>query len=132
MRRTLAAAGLAIVMLVACQPTEPSMTITAAELTPKCLNSVIIGKVTPANATSKVVLQRTVGGKWVDWKWYVGGHSPAALITDAPIADGTFYLPYDTEKPDGTPLTGTVHLRVRSSGGTQFSNGLYVKFPKTC
>lgn len=131
MRRALAIA-VVLVALVVGTGCEPAMKITARPVQPACYNDAVTGTVTPAGATTKVVMQRTVSGKWVDWKWYRGSDPVPRVLTATPDAEGVYQLDYEGEKPDGTPLTGVVHFRVRSSGGGTVSNDFYVKFPKVC
>lgn len=133
MRRTLVVAvamlGLA---LTACLPTEPVMTITAKPVK-ACRNNAISGVVTPAEAIEKVVLQRTVNGKWQDWNWYYGSDVYPRIITARVYQDdGTYQLEFEPEKPGGPELSGTIHFRVRSSGGTKFSKSFYVTYPGSC
>ena len=138
MRRMLGsvvAAMLLVVVGAACQPTEPAMTITAKPMQPACYNDGLEGTVTPIDATSKVVLQRTVNGKWVDWKWYIGTSGESPHIISAPVSswdEGAYWPQYADETASGVPLSGTIHIRVRSEGGTRFSNGIYVTYPKAC
>lgn len=127
MRRILAAAALAIGLLAAtaCQPTEPAMKITAtAPMYPQAFTtSYVTGKVTPPTATKKVVLQRTVNGKWVDWKACPAtgcGIDPKVPTSTVNQTTGAYSIPYPVQ------WCGIVlHLRVRSSGGTTFSPGFY-------
>lgn len=127
MRRVLTVAAAVLTLTVAaCQPAEPKMTITAtAPMFPQAFTtSHVSGKVTPANATGKVVLQRTVNGKWVDWKACPGSCGPDD-IPKVPRANvnqttGAYSIAYPVQ------WCGIVlHLRVRSEGGTAFSPGLY-------
>lgn len=135
MRRILALVLVAMALLVAsgCQPTEPAMTITAKQI--KC-NHLIEGHVTPFDATSQVTLQRTVNGKWVDWKWYHESDSTQTYATsgvsDSSVDLGYYVVNFSAEYPyTYKPLPGPLHMRVRSKGGTTFSNGVYVTTPVT-
>lgn len=127
MRRALGAVAVVAVCvgLMACQPTEPAMTITAKpdSTTPYCGGGDWVrGKVSPAGATKQVVLQRTKDGKWEDWVWRISYDSrPPAKITAKVDEAGAYKLPY------AIPTNrNTLHLRVRSDGGTKFSPGFYV------
>lgn len=132
MRKFLAMAVLAVgclgVMAPSCQPAETAMTITAkpSATRPECGgNEDVTGIVTPKAATSKVVLQRTVGGKWVDWKWREGNYDTTDGVLSATL------LPGSGDSASYTVLfwansTSTLHLRVRSSGGGYVSPGFYV------
>lgn len=123
MRRILglvAVAG-AVLAVSAC---EPAMTITAhpSEGQPlTCDSWQVTGKVSPASATPKVVLQMTVKGKWVDAK-----------------APATFDAPHTVRSANVSQSTGgyainvqyvwsyTQHFRVRSNGGGAVSPSFYV------
>lgn len=132
MRKFLVLTALAVgclgVMAPSCQPAETAMAITAKpNLTkPECGgNEYISGVVTPNGATSKVVLQRTVGGKWVDWKWREGNWDTTdGVLSATPIShgDGTAYYNMNY----WANSTSTIHLRVRSNGGGYVSPGFYV------
>lgn len=126
MKKILMATALAalVVMSTAC---EPSATITAKpdDATPVCASADWIrGKVTPASATPKVALQRTVGGKWVDWKWYATESSSTGQQTLWAKVDGSGAYALSYRIPGSTT---PIHLRVRSSGGGVVSPGFYVK-----
>lgn len=134
MRRVLAVlvAVLGLTLATAC---EQSMTITDGAVKPACGNNAVEGKVSPVGATPKVVLQRTVNGKWVDWQWYTGSDDaerPHAISARPNMDDGGYFISYADRKPNGQLLTGTIHLRVRSNGGGAVSKGFYVKYPKVC
>lgn len=133
MRRILGAVAVlvAVVGLMACEPTppKPTVTITAKpdSTKPYCGGgSWIRGKVTPAAATPQVVLQRTKNGKWEDWVWRISYDSrPPGKIVAKVDSAGAYKLPY------AIPLsTSTLHLRVRSNGGGVTSPGFYVS-PRT-
>lgn len=111
-----------------CQPAEPAMAITATpdDAKPACSdNAYITGEVDPAGATSKVVLQRTEGGKWVDWRWRSRDSDSTLGQVGATVQQrgdvGIFELPYLVPGSKST-----LHLRVRSSGGGFVSKGFYV------
>lgn len=132
MMRKLMVLGVAVMALVvgatACQPTEPAMEIrvTMVEVvrTPGCaISETVPGDVIPHDATPKVVLQRTSGGKWVDWSWFTDSDDTTkGLITATPDAHGVFEVHYMVPRTAGT----TYHLRLRSNGGTHFSDGFYI------
>ena len=136
MRRILAAASMVVLLgAAACLPSEKPMTVTDGPMQPACLNNGAEGTIEPIGATPKVVLQRTVGGKWVDWKWYEAGmdsEKPHVLSAAPSKFDGSYVIKYSDRKPDGTKLSGVIHLRVRSNGGGYTGKGFYVKFPKVC
>lgn len=70
----------------------------------------IIGKIDPAGATARVVLQRSVAGRWSD---------RAGALTNRETGEFTISV---------TPSTaGTYVLRVRSNGGTVVSRTLYLR-----
>lgn len=109
---------LALVALVATTGCEPKMTITAKPIDtrPGCGQiASVYGTVKPAKATTKVVIQRTVGGKWVDWKWVTGdtGDTTPHLLSAVPRSDGGFEIGFQVPF-DPSPI----HMRVRSAGGT--------------
>lgn len=125
MRRILMLVALAAGALgvAACEP-APKVTITAkAPSKGYCGTAVEIkGTVTPSDATPKVVLQRTEGGKWVDWIWVSSGSSSEKPHRISATVDGgeyssSFYMPISKN---------VLHLRVRSNGGSVVSNGVYV------
>lgn len=131
MRKTLLLVGLVLgclgVMAPSCQPTEPAMTITAApDAAYACSdNAYLEGTVAPFAATKKVILQRTVSGKWVDWSWRSGNFDPTQGQVSATVeqwGEGRFLMNWWV--PNSTT---TLHLRVRSEGGGYVSNGFYVK-----
>lgn len=131
--RRVAMVGAALVMLAAtaCKPTpEPTVSITAKPIQPACYNHGLEG-VAPAGAAS-VVLQRTVNGKWQDWIWYEGGlpYEQPHRIT-APTRGGDYAIQFSDRTPTGQKLSGVIHIRVRSGGGSAVSPGVYVKFPKS-
>lgn len=110
-------------MLSSC---TPAATITAVPDTtrPACYDLLTInGQIDPAGATTKVVLQRTVGGKWVDWIWYQTGDSDeqAHRLYGVVDSDGSYFLNYNAPW-----WATTVHLRVRSGGGSVVSPSFYV------
>lgn len=115
-------------LLIGCAVTtacDPVTTITATTASrPGCGQTATIdGTVTPASATGRVVLQRTVGGKWVDWKWVTGntGEVPHVLRSKVAPDTGTYVIPFQVPFS-----TNTIHLRVRSDGGSVVSRGMYV------
>lgn len=126
-------AALALLALsggAACQPvtpTEPAMAITAkADAYPiAATTSHVAGKVTPAKATKKVYLQRTVGGQWVDWQACpAGGCDGAPRVPAANVnqSTGAYSIDYPVQ------WCGQVlHLRVRSAGSTKTSPGFYTQ-----
>lgn len=126
-RRFLAVAAVAVVLMVA-TGCEPSMTITAKpDPAPmSTTNSYVRGTVTPATATAKVVLQRTVGGKWVDWQacqatgcWSKPAKVPTANVNQS---TGAYAIAYPVQW-----CAHTLHLRVRSEGGSAFSPAFYTR-----
>ena len=125
MRRILTAGLMVVGLLVAsgCQPAEPAMTITAkASAFPTCGgDGELAGKVTPKTATSKVVLQRTKGGKWVDWVTPQGAGETPRVQTSTVFSDGGYQLYFMVPNS-----TATIHIRARSDKGTAFSPGVYV------
>ena len=131
------ALGFMVVGAPSCQPAEPAMTITGA-VESHCGDHTLSGVVAPAKATTKVVVQRTVGGKWVDWKWYettLNSEPLHALAATPNKATGAYSVRIAFGHSDGigkpiTDLTGTtIHLRVRSNGGSATSPGWYWKMP---
>lgn len=125
MKKILLAAA-ALLLVVAATGCEPSATITAKpdDTTPVCTSSDWIrGKVTPATATPRVALQRTVGGKWVDWKWYATTSSSGGqqIVWAKVSGSGSYAMSYRIPAS-----TTTLHLRVRSEGGGAVSPGFYV------
>ena len=111
--------------LVATTGCEPKMTITAKMeergIRP-AFNAHVVGTITPAKATKTVVLQRTQGGKWVDWKQYPDGFIDKGLqLITAPVnqTTGAYRLTFYVD------TAGPLHLRVRSAGGA-VSPGFYV------
>ena len=126
-RRFLAVAAVAVVLMVA-TGCEPSMTITAKpDPAPmSTTNSYVRGTVTPATATAKVVLQRTVGGKWVDWQACpaVGCQGDASKVPAANVnqSTGAYAIAYPVQW-----CAHTLHLRVRSEGGSAFSPAFYTR-----
>lgn len=99
---------------------EPEMTITASTDTAVGCGqySDVTGKVTPASATAKVFLQRTVGGKWRD---YTNPSDPKKAKVSAVVgSNGKYSIAY--EVPESA---GTYHLRVRSSGSGTVSPSLW-------
>lgn len=127
MRRLILAAGLALGFVIVGAPScQPGVTITATpnDLTPGCgAVAYLTGTVTPATATPRVVLQRTVGGKWVDWEWYSDAidNTKGRLGASVNQSTGAYSVAY------WAPITAqTLHLRVRSNGGGAVSNGPYV------
>lgn len=74
-----------------------------------------------------MVLQRTVNGKWVDFKWYstysayAFHHSTPKLLTGAVNqTTGAFRIGYFVDSYK------TMHFRVRSNGGSVVSPGFYM------
>lgn len=138
MRRIGLVAALVVAFLIvgapSCQPTEPAMTITAkvGQKPGACGDHVRIeGIVAPASASSRVVLQHTVGGKWVDLAWYKDSDadSTPVLIAGPVNKPGGNYSLYFATRHGDTYMSGTRHYRVRSDKGTAFSPGLYITFP---
>lgn len=133
MRRILLTVGLTLAVVggAACQPTEPAM-ITAASSV-GCDGAYVTGKVAPAKATTKVILQRTVGGKWVDWSWYQTylDLEKAHVLSGAPDATGAYEIQFVHSHYPAGRLTGTLHLRVRSNGG-HIGPSWYMKIPDAC
>mgnify|MGYP006921472627 CR=1 FL=1 len=134
--RKLLAVGVVVVgfLLVQVAPASAAVTITAKAVgKPTCYNSARIeGYLTPATATPRVVLQRTVGGKWQDWKWYTileEGQWRKPHILTSGIGDGGIPAHYSVQYL-GTARASIIHLRVRSNGGSVVSPGVYVK--STC
>jgi hypothetical protein len=125
MKRLLLALAL-LVAVTACDPAPPKATITAtpaAKYVAIAHDTYISGKVTPAGATPKVVLQRTVGGKWVDLV-----ERPTSFLNDKPVLRSAAVNP-TTGAYKITMYPGTysvLHLRVRSNGGTVVSPSFYV------
>lgn len=131
MRRFLAAAAVAVALVggaTACQPAEPAMTITAkAKPYPLAAStSQITGTVTPAKATTKVVLQRTKGGKWVDWQACpatgCGGFAPKVPQANVNQSTGAYSIDYPVQW-----CGQVIHLRVRSNGSTAYSKDFYTQ-----
>jgi hypothetical protein len=67
------------------------------------------------------VLQKTERGVWKDWIWPPYGGGGSQRLTAKPAADGTWSMTYLVPNS-----AATIHLRVRSAGGTVFSNSVYV------
>jgi len=93
-------------------PADAAATTISASISPSVIElgqtTHVSGTVNPAGATSTVVVQRGVGGRWTDRQ---GG----------PVSGGKFRIGIK-------PSQGGVYaLRVRSSGGTVISNTVYVK-----
>lgn len=132
MKRTLLALGLAAAFVIVGAPScEPSMTISAVPST-GCWSGVVEGQVTPANATAKVVLQRTVGGKWVDWKWYrTQVDTTKRILSDVPNDEGVYVIQFTRQHESGAQWSGTLHLRVRSNAG-YIGPSWYAKIPADC
>lgn len=126
--RRLATVAAAVALLFAATGCEPKMTITAKDVnkTDACgLRMYVEGKVTPATATSRVVLQQTTGGKWVDVKGWADQndvYSKPASARAAAVASttGEYSIVYVVD------WHGIKHLRVRSSGSGAVSPGFYV------
>lgn len=122
---TLVAASACLAAL-ACQPSTPKATISATpeSAKPGCRQETDLhGAVKPAGATRNVTLQRTVGGKWVDWKWKRGSSGgEIKYLSTKVLSDGTYRLRFTTPDTEGQ----TYHLRVRSEGGGVFSNDVYI------
>lgn len=134
MRRIIGAvAVVAAFLIVQAAPASAAVTITAKAVgKPTCRNGARIeGGVLPVGATRRVVLQRTVGGKWQDWKWWNSGEESTwakpHLLTDVPesFEQGHYSIQYL-----GSVKASIIHLRVRSNGGSVVSPGVYVK--STC
>ena len=127
MRRALVALTLVLcgVAAVACQPASKATITAKAQMTkPGCKSdSYISGAVKPAGATPRVWLQRTEGGKWVDWKWHTGSSGGRVRYLYGNVQDdGAYRIQYSVPSTEGV----TYHLRVRSEGGGAFSNGVYI------
>lgn len=119
--------------MAACEPATPTATIwaKAQEAKPACnTQSYITGNVKPAGATPKVILQRTVDGKWVDWMWKTQQTGSRIRILFGNVqSDGTYRIGFTVPGTEGA----TYHLRVRSEGGSVASNDVYVtpkQFPQ--
>ena len=116
---------------------EPAMTITAkiapppSPITPVCLNDPeIIGTVTPPDATKKVVLQRSSGGKWTDFKWYTtldSSAEPELLTSGVNPYDGGYAIQVQRYYI-GAKLRGVQSFRVRSAGSSAVSPKVYINF----
>jgi hypothetical protein len=126
MRRVLVlvAAAVAVVAMAACEPTPPTvaMTVKSVPAKPACGTVAQLVGNTGGTKASSVVLQRTSGGKWVDWKWVDSWDSQDPhLLTARPNSAGDYKLSWlaPTKR-------GTYHLRVRSAGGSVVSNDIYV------
>lgn len=125
---------IAFVALVALSACEPKSTVTATVGPRDCLNQemTVTGKVDPPNATKKVVLQRTVGGKWVDFSWYqTGGDSGEVKVVRTAAVNSSggyyFYVP-DVYSWTWERLSGTIHFRVRTEGNGGISPSWYTTF----
>ena len=121
------AVAMALVLATGCEPTATIDAHAAAG----CDWTTFYGKVTPKDATPKVVVQRTVGGKWVDWKWYESWLTSAqAHVITAPVdkSDGTFQVEIANDPANAARLSGSIHVRVRTNGG-QAGPGFYVAIP---
>lgn len=128
------AALVTVVALTGCKP-EPASTVTATVAPRDCLNQnmYVSGKVTPAAATKGVVLQRTSGGKWVDFAWYStqdSGEVRAPIKASVNQSSGNFAMTVVREYW-GQQLDGTYHFRVRTEGSGGVSPSWYAKF-QTC
>ena len=126
MRRALVAVAVSTVLLVACQP-APTATITnkADPARPICGSTGrLYGTVSPAGATPKVVLQKTRNGKWEDWIWLQGLGSTEGshrIYGTVDPSTGAWSFQYSV------PIEAkTIHVRVRSLGGSVASPGLYL------
>lgn len=129
MRRVLVAVALVLgaLSVAACEPVTPpeptvGMTAKSDPAKPRCGSPAYLAGSIGETATSKVVLQRTSGGKWVDWKWYETGDSDEEphVLSDVPRY-GEFMIGYRVPSSKTT-----IHLRARSAGGSVVSNGVYV------
>ena len=129
MRRAILTAAVAFGVLVSmatpASAASLKITLQASPTHPVCgTGAELVGTATPWNGTSRVMVQRTVNGRWVDWKWYSSSDTDAMLTRLAGVPDdldGGFFIDYLT------PVTKhTLHLRVRSNGGSVVSNGVYV------
>jgi hypothetical protein len=123
--RRLLAAAVVVLALAGATGCEASMTITAKAdpARPACFGAgSIAGVVTPAGATPKVVLQRTEGGKWVDWKWFVSHTSEGRHVISTTVdSAGKYRLSFLVPRS-----SATLHLRARSAGSGATSPGVYV------
>lgn len=132
-KRIILASALAIAFLVvgapSCQPETP-MTIRATPRTTKPVcgaSEYVTGNVNPDDATSTVTIQRTIGGKWVDWDWYPKADSTRKSKLVGSVLSGQFKILYMAPKEKTT-----VHMRVRSSKGQYVSPGFYVSTSGAC
>jgi hypothetical protein len=141
MRRVLVlvAAVAAVVTLAACEPTPPptptvgiSMALSGGTCTAGS-DVTVKGSLDEGVKTPKVTVQRTVGGKWVDLKWYRTSDTgeQAGAIT-ATVDSGSKFRTTFVQEYYGQKLPGTIHLRVRSAGGTVISNDRYLTFETSC
>lgn len=128
MRRILVSAVL-VLTLAAATSCTPAATISARpDPYPRVAEtSYVRGTVEPATATTKVVLQRTIGGKWVDWKACDSegcntASPPRVRRANVDQVTGGYAIAYPVQ------LCGVVlHLRVRTLEGGSFSKGFYTQ-----
>ncbi len=112
--------GVGLLVAAGC---TPAVTITAsASRYVDCGTSIPIkGTVTPSDAMTSVVVQRTTNGKWVDWLWYETGDSDEEvhkLVARMYAIPGEWSI---TPRAHTWKAGETIHLRVRASaaaGGT--------------
>lgn len=115
-------------LLSACQPTPPptsSIPITAtAPRYVECGGYITVeGEVDHYKPPTPLVLQRTVNGKWQDWIWYETGDSDEVPHRiEAIVVSRTYSV---TPRAPVTPGR-TYSLRMRSPGGTAWSNTVWV------
>lgn len=126
--RKMAVILVAVLALVAVTGCEPKSTVTA-DRTESCTGLQVRGVVTPADATKGVVLQRTVGGKWVDFEWWQTYDSgePKAPVSSTVNSAGGYYLNVPRSHW-GQTLSGTVHFRVRTNLNGGISPSWYTTF----
>ena len=111
----------AVLGITACEP-KATVTANVSEAHPACWNPVqITGKVNPADATKKVVLQRSYGGKWKDVVSPLDYGQTATLRSSAVNqSTGSYLIAFALTAP------GSYHLRVRSNSGENVSPGFYM------
>ena len=112
MRAAVLAAVVVALMWVVSTPVEAASATISATISPRSIalgqTTYVEGTVSPAGATTRVVVQRGVGGRWSDRQ---GGT----------VTNGRFRIGIK-------PSQGGVYaLRVRSNGGSVVSNTVYVK-----
>lgn len=111
----------AAAMVVVSTGCEPKMTITAGNGNGNYTCGLVMyvtGKVTPKDATTKVVLQRPSGGKWVDVvakRDQFDFDPPSVRSANVSKNNGGYSISYHTE------FFGKRRFRVRSNLGTAVS-----------